>query len=116
MDTVHSYGQPEDSDTLQCYLGLQNTTADVHQRLSIMQTAVERAYEVSKYKDDDTTLKIFIAPEFYFRGLNGAFSFQTEESEGEEGVCNDICQILRGLEDVVADERFEHWLFLFGTV
>ena len=119
MIIVHSYGLPEDSDTLQCYLGLQNTTADVQQRLIIMQTAVERAYEVSEYKDDDSTLKIFLAPEFYFRGLNGAFSFQTEaESEEvqQEGVCNDICQILRGLERIVADERFEHWLFLFGTV
>ena len=107
-----------DTDEVQCYLGLENTTEDVMQRLSIMTDAVEKAYTLSN--KDDGILKIFIAPEFYFRGINGAFEFtiDEEEMEMEDGrkCSSDMCQILSGLEQIVADVRFENWLFLFGTV
>jgi hypothetical protein len=105
-----------DTDEVQCYLGLENTTEDVIQRLSIMTDAVEKAYTLSN-KDDDL-LKIFLAPEFYFRGINGAFEFTIDEEEMEDGrkCSSDMCQILSGLEQIVADVRFENWLFLFGTV
>lgn len=79
-----------------------------------MQNAVDKAYDESN--KDDSILKIFLAPEFYFRGLNGAFEFTAEESEEESGECSDICHILKGLENMVAHKRFENWLFLFGTV
>lgn len=112
--TVHSYGLPEDSEEYACYLGLEDSTEDVHRRLAIMRDAVNKAYD--KSDQDPTILKIFLAPEFYFRGKDGAFSFVLEEEEESEGECSDICQILTGLEDIVADERFVDWLFLFGTV
>ena len=112
---LHSYGIPEDSNIIQCYLGLENTSKDVEKRLDIMRKAVERAYEESN--KDESILKIFLVPEFYFRGLNGAYTFQTEEAEEEESSCSsDICHILEGLASIVADARFENWLFLFGTV
>mmetsp|Transcript_14918 Transcript_14918/g.24269 ORF Transcript_14918/g.24269 Transcript_14918/m.24269 type:complete len:516 (-) Transcript_14918:279-1826(-) len=111
---LHSYGSPENSEALQCYLGLEDTAEDVERRLNIMTDAVNKAYDVSD--KDDSTLKIFLAPEFYFRGVNGAFQFQTEEAEEENGGCSDICHIFKGLENIVANKRFENWLFLFGTV
>jgi hypothetical protein len=57
-----------------------------------------------------------LAPEFFFRGKNGSFEFQPEEKREANGECGDICHILKGLENMVADKRFENWLFLFGTV
>lgn len=108
---VNSYGLPEDSTDLQCYLGLEDTAADIHRRLTIMADAVDRAYDVSN--KDDNILKIFIAPEFFFRGVNGAFEFHANETRRE---CSEICHILQGLENVVANKRFENWLFLFGTI
>ncbi|KAL9186842.1 hypothetical protein ACHAXT_010562 [Thalassiosira profunda] len=111
---LHSYGLPEDSEEYQCYLGLEDTTEDVRHRLAIMRDAVNRAYD--KSDQDKSTLKIFLAPEFFFRGSDGAFSFVLEEEKEAEGECSDICHILKGLEDIAADERFENWLFLFGTV
>lgn len=110
---LNSYGQAEGSADLQCYLGLDDTALDVRRRLNIMRDAVDKAYDVSNSNED--TLKIFLAPEFYFRGKNGAFEFLNEEQEDEHG-CSDICHILKGLEEIVADKRFENWLFLFGTV
>ena len=53
--------------SLQCYIGQQNLTADVEGRVRIMKDAVEEAYEHSN--KDDSVLKIFNAPEFYWRGL-----------------------------------------------
>jgi hypothetical protein len=111
---LNSYGQAEDAVDLQCYLGLDDSAEDVQRRLNIMRNAVDKAYDVSDRNDD--TLKIFLAPEFFFRGKNGAFEFINEEQEDENGECSDICHILKGLEDIVADKRFENWLFLFGTV
>ena len=111
---MHSYGLSGESEEVQCYLGLRDAARGIERRLSIMADAVEKAYNISD--KDDSVLKIFIAPEFYFRGLNGAFEFYTEEAEEKEGKCSDICQILVGLEGIVADKRFENWLFLFGTV
>ena len=111
---VHSYGLASDSEEVQCYLGLEDAAEDVKRRLTIMTDAVNKAYDVSD--KDDSVLKIFLAPEFYFRGVNGAYEFYMEEEEEEEGKCSDICQILVGLENIVADKRFENWLFLFGTV
>ena len=111
---LNSYGMPEDAVELQCYLGLDDTAEDVQRRLNIMRDAVDKAYDLSDPNDD--TLKIFLAPEFFFRGKNGAFEFASEEEEDEAGECSDICHILKGLEDIVADKRFEDWLFLFGTV
>ncbi|KAL7477270.1 hypothetical protein ACHAW6_003081 [Cyclotella cf. meneghiniana] len=113
---LNSYGLPEDTSDLdlQCYLGLDDTAEDVTRRLTIMRDAVNRAYDISD--PDETTLKIFLAPEFFFRGKNGAFEFSNEEYEESIGACSDICHILKGLENIVAEKRFENWLFLFGTV
>ena len=82
--------------------------------MNIMTDAVNKAYDLSD--KDDSILKIFLAPEFYFRGLNGAYEFRTEEAEEAEGECSDICHILSSLENLVAHKRFENWLFVFGTV
>lgn len=56
-----------------------------------------------------------MAPEFFFRGKDGSFHFNTKELE-EAGHCSEVCHLLKGLEEIVAHQRFENWLFLFGTV
>lgn len=114
LGTVHSFGKPEDKEELQCYIGLEDAAEGVQRRLNIMADAVNKAYDESV--KDSSTLKIFLAPEFYFRGLNGAFKFLSEEEADAEDACSDICHILKGLENLVADKRFEDWIFLFGTV
>lgn len=52
----------------------------------------------------DRTLRIFMAPEFYFRGINGAY---------EANVAFDILPLLRAETDKA---RYRDWLFVFGTV
>jgi hypothetical protein len=109
-DELSSFGHIE--GLIQCYLGRQDPMQDVEQRLGIMKDAVERAYELSD--NDPETLKIFIAPEFFWRGKDGAYVFEGD-SEFED-VCSEVCQIMSGLEAFVAQKRFQDWLFIFGTI
>jgi hypothetical protein len=99
---------------IQCYVGHHNTKQDVEQRLAIMTAAVKRAYELSD--KDPKTLKIFVAPEFFFRGPDGAYVYKLDHDYAKDDSCREICQLLTGLEKLVAHKRFEHWLFVFGTV
>ena len=62
---VHSFGKPEGEDGLQCYLGLEDAARDIERRMSIMIDAVDAAY--GRSDDDPDVLKIFLAPEFFFR-------------------------------------------------
>ena len=62
---MHSFGKPEGEDGLQCYLGLEDAAYDIERRMSIMIDAVDAAYDRSD--DDPDVLKIFLAPEFFFR-------------------------------------------------
>jgi len=108
-------------DVLQCYIGHENTTKDVEDRLAVMSDAVERAYEHAS--KDENVLKVFVAPEFFFRGRNGAYLIKsrevmnTELFNDKDGECEEeVCQILQFLENLVSQKRFENWLFMFGTV
>jgi hypothetical protein len=113
----NSYGQVvgEVAPMMQCYIGLADPMLDVRGRIEIMMDAVEKAYVLAD-NDDTTTLKIFIAPEFYWRGITGAYSFEYDEVPDDPSFCGPICQILMGLENLVAQQRFENWLFFFGTI
>ena len=100
--------------SLQCYIGQQNLTADVEGRVRIMKDAVEEAYEHSN--KDDSVLKIFNAPEFYWRGPDGAYQLSSIYDNLEVDGFNPFNEIGRALEDIVQQDRFKDWLFIFGTV
>mmetsp|Transcript_26254 Transcript_26254/g.63974 ORF Transcript_26254/g.63974 Transcript_26254/m.63974 type:complete len:514 (+) Transcript_26254:38-1579(+) len=110
-----SYGSmwTEEGYEMQCYIGNDDNEVDAQNRLKIMKDAVELAYRSSD--PDSATLKVFIAPEFYWRGVDGAYVFMEEEPEDWD-ICGPVCQILKGLEEIVAQKRFENWVFLFGSI
>lgn len=66
-DDLKSLGTME--GVQRCYMGHKNVSLDIQARLDVMTEAVQRAYKEAS--QDPTTLKIFIAPEFFFRGRNG---------------------------------------------
>ena len=153
------------NNNIQCYLGHLDPLQDVKHRLEIMKDGLEKAYTESKASlvrsqlgsdssnnnnnsNGDDIFKVFVAPEFYFRGSRGAYDFiddpkrldrifgynhtahmntnsneveDEEDTEGRELCANEeegspVCAILQGLQDIVEDERFQDWFFLFGTV
>jgi len=111
----HSYGSlvGEEHPHLQCYMGHDDPIEDIRRRIQIMEEAVDAAYDASDM--DPETLKIFIAPEFYWRGIRGSYMFDDEKAD-DPSVCGPICLLLKGLEEIAAQERFENWIFVFGTV
>ena len=89
------------------YVRLSNDDlTDMQQKCKIMMAAVKHAQSMvtASGVDNDETLKIFMAPEFYFRGVNGAYSFEVAS------------QILPQMEKEGASKsNYQHWLFVFGT-
>jgi len=85
---------------------------DVNLRCGEMKKAIRLAYDNyqplvrargTSVDDESRTLKIFMAPEFYFRGLPGAFDI---------GIVSHIFDVIR---KETQDVRYRDWLFILGT-
>lgn len=89
------------------YLGLQSHQQDIDARVALMQQAIERAANAPNVKlnNQQSTLKLFMSPEFFFRGYTGAYPDMEL-----------IHRARTALEDVVSDSKFANWLFVFGSV
>jgi len=83
-----------------------NDAGDMRGKCNEMMHAIWHAQSMvaASGVDDDQTLKIFMAPEFYFRGVNGAYSHDL------------VSQIIPMMEELgTSSSLFQHWLFVFGT-
>ena len=90
---MHSFGKPEGEDGLQCYLGLEDAAYDIERRMSIMIDAVDAAYDRSD--DDPDVLKIFLAPEFFFRWKVSLSSSSLELLCSQKSDSQSVSQSLR---------------------
>ncbi|GMH59006.1 hypothetical protein TL16_g02737 [Triparma laevis f. inornata] len=77
-----------------------------------MEDAIETAYASADNSDD--VLKIFVAPEFYWRGPEGAYDAMGLLQAG--GEFNAISEICERLTTVVSAEKFKNYIFVFGTI
>ncbi len=93
----------------QQYLGRVNSKGetwnklDISGRCRLMKRAMRAAYQSDKLSADRSVLKIFMAPEFYFRGADGAYP--VEEIPG----------IIEKMREVTRLPTYKDWLFVFGT-
>ncbi len=99
---------------IRCYTGPLDLENDVLGRLDVMERAVDEAYTYSN--TSSTILKVFIAPEFFFRGPYGAYNFSSIFSVGSDAEFNAINEIGRGLRRISQNSTYEDWLFVFGTI
>lgn len=103
------------------YKGETDDWNDMKNRNRDMIDAIRSAYSKEKaiaHKKDysnEKILKIFMAPEFFFRGENGAYDFdvvngvkENERKKGKDG-------LLELLEKETNDPKYKDWLFVFGT-
>lgn len=79
------------------------TEDDLTNRCTMMQAAIEAARRIPQVDTTPETLKVFMAPEFYFRGLMGGYPLET------------ISGILERLKPVTLNNAYRDWLFVFGT-
>ena len=85
------------------YLGEQDAKTDIKKRNDIMIEAMKAAFKHGSVDKDEAVLKVFMAPEFYYRGAEGAYP--VDEIQG----------ILNGLKAESAKGDYADWLFVFGT-
>lgn len=86
----------------QQYMGLPNNQEDLLARCLLMKAAIKKAYDEEK-DDKPEELKIFMAPEFYFRGTDGAYPV------------DDLHLIMASMHEETQDAKYKDWLFVYGT-
>ncbi len=95
---------------------------DIMARVEFTRRAIETAYENAQA--DSETLKIFVAPEFLYRGAAGAYLYDLLNGwEKAPGSFDPLPAYFKGpwsglfgeLRALVAEERFQDWVFVFGS-
>lgn len=102
------------------YLGPKSADLDIQKRCAIMKNAMVGAYEelaklvpkpppkviargAMNVVNANPVLTIFMAPEFFFRGADGAYPIEK------------ISSIMPELARTAQDPKFKDWLFVYGT-
>jgi hypothetical protein len=115
-----NYGECEGKDveeeTGTCYLGnKQNLTEDVEHRLKLLYEVLDgikadKKAEEPKIDHRTDVLKIFMVPEFYFRGPDGAYPM---EELLDNGILLDTANKIN---DYISVPEFSDYLFVLGTI
>ncbi len=101
-------------DGSQTYLGLSDPSLDISARCDLMQRAMQTAYSAlqpqsppapqSPPSDLGDTLTVFMAPEFFFRGAQGAYQM------------DDVQLAVTTLQAMAASDQWQDWVFVFGSI
>ncbi len=83
------------------YLGLDNDYDDISARLRWTYEVLTQA--AAKADRSSDTLKLFMMPEFFFRGANGAYDMDI------------VDRLIGGLQHLVRGADWRDWLCVFGT-
>eukprot|EP00927_Polykrikos_kofoidii_P071865 TRINITY_DN68066_c0_g1_i1.p1 TRINITY_DN68066_c0_g1~~TRINITY_DN68066_c0_g1_i1.p1 ORF type:complete len:419 (+),score=36.50 TRINITY_DN68066_c0_g1_i1:149-1405(+) len=104
----------------QYYPGYQSVSVDMIKRVNVMGVAMENARKSFAVDFRPSTLKVFLAPEFFFRGNSGSYrntSVYACDNDPENHDCtHPVYWLGRYLEGLVSNDRWRDWLFVFGTV
>jgi hypothetical protein len=94
------------------YLGLDDPAADIKARCALMQRAMDTARQSGAAGQD--TLKVFMAPEFFFRGITGAYEMSHAVGNANPGP--DAVSVVSALQQLASDPKWADWLFVFGSI
>ena len=99
----------EDPDSgKKTYLGIDPVNNDIAARVAFVNQVLQtvKANDNVRHSGDsaNTVLKVFMLPEFAFRGPTGAYSMEEAMS------------LVEKLQQIVKAQEWQHWLFIFGTV
>lgn len=92
------------------YVGLNVDTDDIATRVELMKEALTAAKASDAISKDPSVLKIFMAPEFYFRGARGAYPMElvTGTNNNPNGLIQQLTALIKGSD-------WCDWLVVFGT-
>jgi hypothetical protein len=86
------------------YPGAATDREDIDFRCTLMQEAITKTAARAQVSSASGCLKVFMAPEFYFRGTQGAYSL------------DDMQYLIGKLQAMVQGEQWRDWLFVFGSI
>lgn len=105
---------PKDPGTSSAsYPGQQPNTEDLKTRIQLMEEAIQTAAACKGINKDSDTLKVFMAPEFYFRGPDGAYDLDL--LTGNDDAPKGTPALIPDLTNTVSGSAYSDWLFVFGT-
>jgi hypothetical protein len=108
MGYVIDTAPEENPDGSKIYLGLNNPQLDIEARCDLMLRAMETARDAlppqSPPPPPGDTLNVFMAPEFFFRGVSGAYQM------------DDVQLAILTLQGMAAQGDWTDWVFVFGTI
>jgi len=87
------------------YIGIEPASKDISARIALTMNAVQQTMEKGGVDRSPSTLKIFVMPEFTFRGARGAYDAEVYFTEFRTQFA----------ECVVGNPDYEGWLFVVGT-
>jgi hypothetical protein len=94
-------GSPKGTWTAK-YNGLATETLDIEKRVLLLKGVIDKA--AAQVPTEDHVLKVFMAPECFFLGPNGAYRLDA------------VADLIKRLQGLVMDPQWKHWVFAFGTV
>lgn len=102
---IHTAPQINDKG-VEKYVGLKGeNTKDIDLRVGLVKIAIDTAKGAAKPSTQaEKILKIFITPEFFFRGHDGAYDMTS------------VHHAVQSLQETVKAEEWKDWLFVFGTI
>ena len=96
----------DEEDGVGVYPGYDDSKADIAGRIAVMERAIEASLEAPDLDTSNDTLKIFLAPEFFFRGPVGAYSADDPA----------LLELGDSLRSMVANTKWQDWVFVFGSI
>lgn len=108
------------------YAGMKDDPEDMLTRCNNLKVAIRSAYGVAGRMDggagntNPKMLKIFMAPEFFFRGKNGAYSHEVvhgreAQPDAKPLALTKVKGIMEVMRDEIDQDIYKDWLFVLGT-
>jgi hypothetical protein len=98
------------------YIGLDDDYEDYKARIAFLKLVIEKA-KSTLTDDTKDILTIFVIPEFFFRGKNGAYPLDVITGKIDAKTNTVLDQgLIASLRDLVKDKNWENWLFVFGSI
>jgi len=103
----------EDMSDRGVYMGESDDTLDIKERLDIVHDVLGDVFKNSSIDQDPTTLKIFTMPEFFWRGIKGAYYYDNASFDEFYHKIHDGLHFI--LQNYSQHYALDDWLFIFGS-
>lgn len=99
------------------YAGFKNDKTDITERIGVIKDFIKTAIDTNKIENNSKILKVFVIPEFFFRGVLGAYhttEYSTKTIPTHVFLINEFCKAIDELK-LNGYKIDSDYLFILGT-